>query len=440
MPSAKDCLGKSLHSYCNFVVHHELLPRIPLDSDIKLQHVLTIIPADIWVDNGSLVFLLLGWAIASGTLPGGLAALSKRMQHGLRAGDNNEIQVFESAVTDWLTSVSNLGAGGGVGFDCDALRTSLRSFLEDVRPDNLAFLLGVALPWMTADQHSRLSRDDGHTFWPRWNQSVQGTLELISGRLGCRTSVIRHHIPSAKHSLWASWQYADPGFFNGQVLHETRAVSDRNYYISGVVMQVFRVKAWQGATQQMRHEAVQSLTLLAQLQPEQAFNPDQNILQDVVGFHTNSFSLTHYYKQNMRIVAEPRYRLLKLDASLLRHVFGTDLVQRPAGDHAEHSKFAVAAAMGLRWFQAYRHIMTHCQQVMLLVSFNDFRELKELVCGSHADPVLAAVWSPLRRLGHAFATKLWKFLLQPNSTLLLGLTCILSHWTLDCFAKCVYVI
>jgi hypothetical protein len=71
MPSAKDCLGSKLHS--------ELLPSIPLDSVITLQHVLTVIPVDIWVDKGSLVFLLLGWAIASGTLPGGLAALSKRM-------------------------------------------------------------------------------------------------------------------------------------------------------------------------------------------------------------------------------------------------------------------------------------------------------------------------------------------------------------------------
>jgi hypothetical protein len=348
MPSAKDCLGHKLHSYCSFVVHHELLPRIPLDSVITLQHVLTVIVADIWVDNGSLVFLLLGWAIASGTLPGGLAALSKRMQHGLRAGDNNEIEVFESAVTDWLTSVSCLGAGGGVGFDCDGLRSSLKSFLKDVRPENLAFLLGVALPWMTASQNSRLSRDDGHTLWPRWNQSVQGYFELISGRLGSRTSVIRLHIPSAMYSLWASWQHADPGFFNGQVLHGTFVVGDRNYYISGVVMQVSRVKAWQGATDEMRHAAVKPLTLLAQLQPEQAFDPEANILHEVVGFHTNNFSLTDYYKQNMRIVAEPRYKLLKLEASLLRHVFGTDLVQRPAGDHAEHPKFAVAAAMGLR--------------------------------------------------------------------------------------------
>jgi hypothetical protein len=261
---------------------------------------------------------------------------------------------------------------------------------------------------------------------------VHGTFELISGRLGCRTSVIRLHIPYARYSLWASWQYADPGFFNGQVLHGTFSVNNCNYYISGLVMQVSRVKAWQGATQQMRHAAVQSLTLLAQLQPEQAFDPDRNILQDVVGSHTNSFSLTDYYKQNTRIVAEPRHKLLNLDASLLRHVFGTDLVQRPAGDTAEHPKFAVAAAMGLRWFEAYRHIMTHHQQIMLLVSFNDYRELNEIVCGSRADPVLAAVWSPFRRLGHAFASKFWKFLLQPNSTLLLGLTCILSHWTLGC--------
>jgi hypothetical protein len=222
------------------------------------------------------------------------------------------------------------------------------------------------------------------------------------------------------------------------VLHGTFVVGGRNYYISSVVTQVSRVKAWQGATDEMRHAAVKSLTLLAQLQPEQAFDSDADILQEVVGFQCNKFSLTHYYKQNTRIVAKPRYKLLKLEAPLLRHVFGTDLVQHPAGDHAEHPKFATAAAMGLRWFQAYRHVMTHYQQVMLLVSFNDFHDLQDLVRGSHADPVLAAVWSPLSRLGNAFATKFWEFLLQPNSTLLLGLTCILSHWTLGyCIRKCV---
>ena len=439
MPSAKDCLGNKLHGYCSFVVNHDLLPRIPLHSVITLQHVLTVIPVDIWVGDGSLVFLLLGWAIASGTLPGGLAALSERMQHGLRAGDSNEIEVFEAAVTHWLTSVTWLGAGGGVGFDCDGLRSSLKSFLKDVRPENLAFLLGVALPWMTASQNSRLSRDDGHTLWPRWNQSVHGYFELISGRLGSRTAVIRLHIPSAKSSLWASWQHADPGFFNGQVLHGTFVVAGRNYSISGVVMQVSRVKAWQGATDQMRHAAVNALTLLAQLQPEKACDPDANILQEVVGFEWNHFSLTHYYKQNTRIVAEPRYKLLMLEASLLRHVFGTDLVQRPAGDHAEHPKFAKAAAMGLCWFQAYRRVMTDYQQVALQVSCNVFCDLQDLVLGPRADPVLVAVWSPLSRLGFAFASKFWKFLLQPNSTLLLGLTCILSHWTLGyCFRTCMF--
>jgi len=128
-----------------------------------------------------------------------------------------------------------------------------------------------------------------------------------------------------------------------------------------------------------------------------------------------------------------------LEASLLRHVFGTDLVQRPAGDHAEHPKFAKAAAMGLCWFQAYRRVMTDYQQVALQVSCNVFCDLQDLVLGPRADPVLVAVWSPLSRLGFAFASKFWKFLLQPNSTLLLGLTCILSHWTLGyCFRTCMF--
>jgi hypothetical protein len=158
-------------------------------------------------------------------------------------------------------------------------------------------------------------------------------------------------------------------------------------------------------------------------------------------FPPNTFPPSHYYKQSTRIVAEPPYKLLKLHTSLMRRVFVTALVQRRAGDHAEHPKFAGAASMGIRWFQASRHIMTHSQQVMLHVSFNDFREVKDVVCGSHADSVLAAVWSPWSRLGHAFATQFRKFLFQPNSTLLLGMTCILSHWTLGfCFGQFVYVI
>jgi hypothetical protein len=63
-----------------------------------------------------------------------------------------------------------------------------------------------------------------------------------------------------------------------------------------------------------------------------------------------------------------------MHASLMRRVFVTAMVQRRAGDHAEHPKFAAAASMGIRWCQASCHIMIHCQQIMFHVSFNDFRE------------------------------------------------------------------
>ena len=125
-------------------------------------------------------------------------------------------------------------------------------------------------------------------------------------------------------------------------------------------------------------------------------------------FPPNTVPPSHYYKQSTLIVAEPPYKLLKLHASLMRRVFVTAMVQRRAGDHAEHPKFAAVASMGIRWFQASCHLMIHCQQDMLHVFFNDFREVKDAGCGSHADSVLAAVWFAWSRLGSAFVTQVWK--------------------------------
>ena len=451
MRSAKECVGKSYHSYSSFVLNHDRLPRAEPRAILCLQHVLACIPADDWVGNGNMFFLLLGWAAASGSLPGGLLALSERMQHGLRAGVSDAIEVFEAVLTDLLSSTSLSGCaqqtcatGKGrhharlhdrvVGrvsgsFDCDGLRSSVSSFLRDVKPENLAFLLDVALPFMVASPNTREFRDDGQMYWPRYSCTVNGHFELLSGRLGPKTAVIRLYIPNAKASLWASWCDAQPGFFSGQMLHGRFVVNNKEYDLSGVVIQVARANKWKDLPDKIGHAAVNALTILSQLNPRYQCD-DANVLQDIVGSGWNHFSLIDYYKENTKITAEPRFKLLTLDDALLRHVFGCPLAQRSAGDNGPHPKFAKAAAMGLSWLQAHRRVTSKYPEIMLQVSCNDFRELTKLVLGKDCDSVLAAVWSPMRHLGEAFATKFWKFLLQSNSTLLLGLTCILSHWSL----------
>lgn len=451
MPSAKCCLGKSLHNYCSFVLNHHHLPRVDGDSHVTLQRVLACVPADAWMSNGSSVFLFLGWAIASGALPGGLPALSGRVQDGLRSGSNDAITEFEIALTDLLKSTSLPGCSqqscaydkhpdqivasqnsrsGSVLFDCDGLRSSLKNLLRDVKPENLAFLLDVALPWMTASQIPRLNRFDGQTSWPRSVQTVNGYFELLSGRLGSKTAFIRLHFENARESLWASWHDAEPGFFSGQILHGRFRVESREFDISGVVTAVSRVKNWRALSGRTGHAAVNALTLLTQFHPLEHVVHDHNIFPDIVGSQWQHFSLSEYYKQNTRIVAEPRMKLLNLEDSLLRHVFGCELAHRVAPGYLDHPKFAKAAAMGHSWFLAYHQVVTRYALVMLQVSFDQFSDLKDLLVGENADPILVEAWSPLKHLGEAFAVKFWKFLLQRNSTLLLGVACILSHWSL----------
>jgi hypothetical protein len=212
------------------------------------------------------------------------------------------------------------------------------------------------------------------------------------------------------------------------MIHGTFAVNHEMYHISGVVIQVARVPKWKDIPNEMGHAAVSVLTVLSQLQPVHDSFHHPNVWQELLLSPNNNFMLTRYYKENTKIVAEPRFKLLKLDDSLLRHVFGCDLPQRPAGILSEHPKFAKAAAMGFNWFQAHRHAILNHPQIMLQVSFNRLSDLLNLVSGPNADPVFVAVWSPLSHLGEAFAMTFWKFLLQSDSTLLLGLTCILSHW------------
>ena len=446
MRDAKDCVGTSFHSYCNFVLHHDRLPKIQCDQTLPLRHVLATMPVDIFSDNGSMVFLLLGWAVASGSLPGGLPALSAAVKHALHTSHDNGIEAFQTVLTDMLCSTSLPGCvqqtcvtrsrrkrnpvvGSVAGpFDVDALRSSLKSLLRDVRPENLTFLLDVALPWMAAQKDSFEFRDNGQMSWSSHSQPVHGTFELLSGRLGPKTGVLRLFFFGAKQSLWASWQNAQPGFFSGQMIHGTFGVHDQMYHISGVVIQVARVAKSKEIPDNMGHAAVSVLTVLSQLQlVDDPFHHD-DVWTDLLMSPNNNFVLTRYYKENTKIVAEPRFKLLKLDDSLLRHVFGCDLPQRPAGNLSEHPKFGKAAAMGFNWFQAHRHAILYHSQIMLQVSFNKFSDLVDLVQGPNSDPVFAAVWSPLSHLGRAFAETFWKFLLQLDSTLLLGLTCILSHW------------
>ena len=452
MRDAKECVGTKFHSYCNFVLHHDRLPKMQCDETLSLRHVLARIPVDAWVDNGSMVFLLLGWAVASGSLPGGLPALSAGVKNALRESNNNGIEAFESVLTRMLSSTSLPGCvqqacvtGSGrdrnrtrtrvVGsvsglFDVDALRSSVKSLLRDVKPENLTFLLDVALPWMAASQNNSEFRDNGLLSWPSHSQPVHGSFELLSGRLGPKTGVLRLFVPGAKQSLWASWEDAPPGFFSGQMVHGDFEVNRKMYHISGVVIHVSRVPKWKDISHQMGHAAVSGLTILSQLQPLDDSRALVNVWQEFLESPNNNFVLTRYYKENTKIVAEPRFKLLMLDDSLLRHVFGCNLPQRPAGVLSEHPKFARAAAMGLNWFKAHRHAILNHPQIMLQVSFNEFGLLYDLVAGPNPDPVFAVAWSPMSHLGPAFARTFWRFLLQTDSTLLLSLTCILSHWHL----------
>lgn len=452
MRDAKESVGTSFHSYCNFVLYHDRLPQMRCDEHLSLRHVLATIPVDAWVDNGSMVFLLLGWAVASGSLPGGLPALSAGVKHALRLSNDKGNEAFETVLTDMLSSTSSPGCvqqtcvtGSGrdrrrtrtrvVGsvsglFDVDALRSSVKSLLRDVKPENLTFLLDVALPWMAASQNNSEFRDNGLMSWSSHSQPVRGTFELLSGRLGSKTGVLRLFVPYAKQSLWASWENAPPGFFSGQTVHGDFEVNGKTYHISGVVIQVSRVPKWKDIAHDMGHAAVSGLTVLSQLQPVDDSADNVNVWQEFLASPNNNFVLTRYYKENTRIVAEPRFKLLKLEDSLLRYVFGCDLPQRPAPIVSEHPKFARAAVMGFNWFKAHRHAILNHPQIMLQVSFNEFGDLDDLVEGANPDPVFAAAWSPMSHLGQAFARTFWRFLLQTDSTLLLGLTCILSHWHL----------
>lgn len=452
MTSARDCLGRSFHSYCSFVLHHGRLPPVNYYSVVPLQLVLAHVPVDSWVNNGSLVFMLLGWAMASGALPGGQFALPDRVRRGLRSGSSNAIETFETELTNLLRSTTSPGCSQQVrasvqehdeehhdaardnvfvGFDCEGLISSLKSLLRDVQPENLSFLLDVALPWMSASPDTEVSDVDGTMVRPCSKQTVHGWFELISGRLGAKTAVFRLHIRDAKQSLWARWIDAEAGFFNGQILHGRFRVGRRDYDISGVVTQVARAKNWNDVPYKQGYAAVSALTLLMQLEPRHDVGAHASVLEEIVAQEYQYFSLTHYYKQNTRIVAEPRMKLLNLNDSLLRSVFGCALPQRPASDQAEHPKFAKAACMALSWFGAYRRISTEHCQAMSRVAFDELVGIQDLACGNSADPIIKAAWSPLEHLGKAFALKFWKFLLQPNSTLLLGLLCILSHWTLS---------
>lgn len=56
MRSAKECVGKSYHSYSSFVLNHDRLPRAEPRAILCLQHVLACIPADDWVGNGNMFF------------------------------------------------------------------------------------------------------------------------------------------------------------------------------------------------------------------------------------------------------------------------------------------------------------------------------------------------------------------------------------------------
>ena len=187
-------------------------------------------------------------------------------------------------------------------FDVDALRSSLKSLLRDVRPENLTFLLDVALPWMAAQKDSFVFRDNGQMSWSRHSQAVHGTFELLSGRLGPKTGVLRLFFIGAKQSLWASWQNATSGFFSGQMIHGTFAVNHEMYHISGVVIQVARVPKWKDIPNQMGHAAVTVLTVLSQLQPgDDSFHHD-NVWQDLLLSPNNNFVLTQYYKENTKLL------------------------------------------------------------------------------------------------------------------------------------------
>lgn len=172
--SCRLSLRNSLHDYASFVLFSHRIPSCSVFETLPLQSLLCIIPASSWVGNGAFVFLLLAWAMAERLLPGGFADLSQRIQCGLLAGNRNPSEVFEEVLCDTLIS-SSLAPGRAqpscvpearshntqrqpsfrrveADFDLVGLRSSLRNLLHGAKPENIAFVVHVALPWMAANQ------------------------------------------------------------------------------------------------------------------------------------------------------------------------------------------------------------------------------------------------------------------------------------------------
>ena len=369
MLCAKEVLKKSFHNYSYLVRGHENL--LPCAHTISLQHALAHVVMPAVGDNAKYFWLFLAWSMLSRQVP--------------------------RSVTDILSLQANEQLP-------PSFRKVLAHFLSGTSAEHISFFTTLVFPWVASGVVTQGSRD--HDLCKKTStEEVKATVEIMS-KLAPDTAVVKLWFSGNRNVQdgWASWEDAQPGFFNGEQLEGSFRTASTSFPFRSVITQVRWNKSF---------STIREMEMLVQIT-----SSSRDAVMDLYT-HGSVYNLDELQKTISRVVADPRMRLLALDPSLLRLVWGkNDLPVLPAKDPQMHPKTSSINHVALSWENASRKLQTCYPEVLEDMSVGLFDRLWKLIRGSDPlDMELHQVWQPLDSLGKAFAMMFWTILAQPASPL-----------------------